>query len=262
MVARIFNRLNLFFQDMASFKTFILRNRLVLITIIQCHCVLVSYALAYCLRFDFYIPPDYMTTFWKTLPFLLVIRLLAYDYYKLNSGWWSVASMYDLASIAKAVFAGSLFFLVTVFFIFGPQGYPRSIFIIELVLNLTILGGLRFGTRWIKEELTKTVPNHVKRVFILGAGKAGILLLNEIRTNQHMGIQVIGLLDDDPLKKHSYIQNVQVLGTSKDIPKLSEQYDVDEIIVAIPSAGHKKIASIVTAIKEYGIEVRVLPGHK
>lgn len=241
-------------------QDFILRHRVVIITVLQCHVVLASYTLALFLRFDFQIPENYVSIFWKTLPLLLAIRLLAYDFYKLNSGWWSYASMYDLLNIVKAVGAGSLLFLITIVFIYGTIGYPRSVFIIEPILNFIFIGGLRFGVRWIKEESSKPSPMQATRILIAGAGQAGAMLLKEIRMNSHLGIHVIGLIDDDPLKKNAYIQGVQVIGNCSDIPRLTEKYNVDEIFFAIPSAPYKKIAATIQTIKQRGSIVRVLPG--
>ena len=156
-------------------RDFILRHRVIVITVLHCHVVLASYALALCLRFDFQMPENYISMFWKTLPLLVVIRLLLYDFYKLNSGWWSFAGMHDLLNIIKAVSAGSVLFLIAIVFIYGTIGYPRSVFIIEPILNFIFIGGLRFGVRWIKETSSKTPPVSATRVLIVGAGQAGAL---------------------------------------------------------------------------------------
>lgn len=241
-------------------RDFILRHRVIVITVLHCHVVLASYALALCLRFDFQMPENYISMFWKTLPLLVVIRLLLYDFYKLNSGWWSFAGMHDLLNIIKAVGAGSVLFLIAIVFIYGTIGYPRSVFIIEPILNFIFIGGLRFGVRWIKETSSKTPPVSATRVLIVGAGQAGALLLREIRVTPQLGTHVVGLIDDDPLKKNAYIQGIQVLGSCADIPYLTQKYNIDEVLFAIPSAPYKKIASIIQTIQQTGIAVRVLPG--
>jgi FlaA1/EpsC-like NDP-sugar epimerase len=238
----------------------ILRYRVSLITLFQCLLVLASYAFALSLRFDFQIPENYTALFWKSLPFLLVSRLLTYDFYKLNSGWWSYASMYDLVNITKAVGAGSILFLIAIVFVYGMTGYPRSVIIIEAITNLVFMAGLRFGIRWAKEAFNKNPPTRASRVLIVGAGKAGSRLLNEIRTNPQLGIHVIGLIDDDPLKTYAYVQGVQVLGSCADILHLVKKHNVDEILFAIPSAPFKKIAATIQTIRQCGVTVKVLPG--
>jgi FlaA1/EpsC-like NDP-sugar epimerase len=75
-----------------------------------------------------------------------------------------------------------------------------------------------------------------------------------------MGIGVIGFVDDNPLKIGTDIQGLRVIGSTEDIPKLADQYDIDEVIIAIPSAGYKDIARIVNIARSARVNTKVLPG--
>lgn len=241
-------------------KNFLLVYRQYSIMLIQIFLVIGGYVLAFCLRFDFRIPQEQTAIMIYTLPFLLVCRMVAYYLYKLNSGWWRFVSIVDLINITKAVFIGTILFLIVLVLGYGLSGYPRTVVALETVFNLVLLGGVRFGVRWFRETFAKTTPKQLSFLLVVGAGKAGTQLLNEIRLNSHTGMRVLGFIDDDPMKKNAYIQGVQVLGNSKDIPKLVQKLNIDEVIIAIPSAGYRRISSIARTVKKCEIKVKVLPG--
>ncbi|NIR50227.1 polysaccharide biosynthesis protein [candidate division KSB1 bacterium] len=227
--------------------------------VVQILLVIGGYGLAFGLRFDFRLPTEYTQMMLVSLPLLLVCRMAVYTYYKLNSGWWRFVSMVDLINLTKAVIAGTGCFLIGLGFVLGLEGFPRSVIVLEAVLNFMLLGGVRFGVRWFREALVKKEPKQFTYALIVGAGNAGTQLLNEIRINSHLGIRVVGFIDDDERKRNAYIQGVQVLGSRKDIPQIVKKYDVDEALIAIPSASRKRIASIVRTARSCGIKVRILP---
>lgn len=226
---------------------------------LQLFLVISGYVLAFGLRFDFNIPREQTAVMLKTLPYLLLCRMAVYYLFKLNSGCWRFVSMVELATITKAVLVGTILFLTGLVFGYGLEGFPRTVVIFEAVLNLVLLGGVRFGARWFWEAVVTKEPKQLTYLLIVGAGKSGAQLFNEIRVNAHLGMRVVGFVDDDVRKKQAYIHGVRVLGTSKDIPLLIEKYHIDEIIIALPSAGFKRVAAILRTVKRCGIKVKVLP---
>lgn len=241
------------------FNVFLLKSKPYLIMLTQLFLAVVGYVLAFCLRFDFNVPRDQMVILLQTLPLLLICRMTAYFLYKLNSGCWRFVGMVDLINISKAVCLGTMLFLIGLVFFYGLGGYSRPIVVIEGVLNLMFLGGIRFGVRWFRETFSKTTPKKLSYVLIAGAGKAGTQLLNEIRLNPHLGMRVVGFIDDDGRKRNAYIQGVQVLGNCRALARIVKSHDIDEVIIAIPSAGFKRISAIMTTVKQCGIKVKVLP---
>jgi FlaA1/EpsC-like NDP-sugar epimerase len=236
-----------------------LRYRQSVIAFVQIWFVLLGYGLAFALRFEFQISDANFALLLKTLPLLLICRLSAYYLFKLNSGWWRFVSMMDLANITKAIVLGSVGFVLGVVFLFGLEGCPRSVFVLEALLNFVLLGGIRFGVRWFRETTVATSPKQLRHVLVVGAGQAGAKLINEIRLNPSLGIEVLGFIDDDPRKRDAVIQGVAVLGDCEDIPRLATELDIDEIILSIPCAGYKKISEIVSSAKSCGVKTKVLP---
>jgi FlaA1/EpsC-like NDP-sugar epimerase len=227
--------------------------------ILQLLLTILGYVAAFSIRFEFEIPAGDYRVMIHTLPILIVVRLGTYYYFNLYSGGWRFVSMRDLITISKSIFWGSIIFLVTMVFFNRLQGYPRSILLVEPVFNFALTSGIRFLVRFLYEYNLGTSSKVLKNAIIAGAGRAGVLVLNEIRTNAKMGIGVIGFVDDNPLKVGTDVQGVRVIGSTEDIPKLADQYDIDEVIIAIPSAGYKDIVRIVNIARSVQVNTKVLP---
>ncbi len=229
------------------------------IAILQLLLTVLGYMAAFYIRYEFKIPVEDYPVIISTLPILVLVRLATYHYFKLYSGGWRFVSMRDLVIISKSVFWGSIIFLVTMVFINRLEGYPRSILVMEPIFNFALTSGIRFLFRFLYEYKLGASSKVLKNVVIAGAGKAGVLVLNEIRTNRKMGIGVVGFVDDNPLKIGTDIQGVRVIGSTEDIPRLADQYDIDEVIIAIPSAGYKDIARIMNIARSAEVNTKVLP---
>ncbi len=238
----------------------LLAYRRIGVVIFQLFLVILAYGVSFLVRFEFSIPPSYFEILLKTLPMLVVARMAAYYYYGIYSGWWRFVSMQDLINISKAVFSGSILFLIIMVFVNRLEGFPRSILLIEALLNLTMTGGIRFFIRFFREYNFKKTFKVKRFVIIAGAGRSGVLVLNEIRTNPALEIEVIGFVDDDPYKKGVSIQGIPILGNTEDIPELVKKHAVDEVIIAIPSASYKDIVRVTEIAHSAQVRAKVLPG--
>lgn len=246
--------------DKLSFSEILLEHRKFFIITVQAIIIPVSYFLSFGLRFDFEIPPNQIENFVKTVPLLILIRLLFLYYFDLFSGWWRFVSIEDIVKISKAVLLSSICFIASVVFFFSLTSYPRSVFILDTIIIFLFLCGIRLLTRIFREEFrTKKYLKAKKNILIVGAGNAGVTILNEIRNSSDLQLNPIGFVDDNPAKKNFKIRGIEVLGTSKDIPKLAALYNVDEVIIAIPSAPHKDIQEIFRLCERANIKYRSLP---
>ena len=224
---------------------------------------LIAYASAFFLRFELELPKDIFPIFIAALPLHLLWRLATCYYYRVHKSSWRFASVQDLIGIIKATVAGSLGIIVTLVFGSHFYGFPRSVLIIEPLLFILISGGARLMVRYHHQTREKKNVNRQKRqknVLIVGAGKSSFLLLKEIQSNSHLGIHVVGCVDDDPYKKNTSILTVPVLGNTEDIPELVERFAIDEIIIAIPSADYKDIVRIKAIAESTPTRTLVLPG--
>jgi len=236
-----------------------LRFRLPLILTFQAVVACFSLLGAFLLRFDFNLPPDQLALFYLALPLALCSRMASYLYFRTYTNSWGFAGMRELTDDIKATLLGSVSFILIMVFTMGSSGFPRSVLIFESVLSLMLLSGGKFVFRYRFHSPHSVDSRKVKHTLIVGAGRAGVSILNEIQNNAGLASRVIGFVDDNPYKKGTTIQGVSVLGGTEEIPELAAHYDLDEIIIAIPSAGHKEIVRIRSLCDKSEAKTMVLP---
>ena len=117
---------------------------------------------------------------------------------------------------------------------------------------------IRFGRETLGQRRLRQDAD--RRVLIVGAGAAGQMIVREIRENPSLGMIEVGFVDDDRAKIGTRIDGVPVLGSHEEIPALCEKHEVDEIIIAIPSAPPSGLRHILEHCKEVKAEARILPG--
>ncbi len=219
--------------------------------------ILVSYYLAFWLRFDGEIPAGATVAFWNTLPLVFLVRFATFVVFRLYAGVWRYASINDLLSIIKAVSVGTGVLVLPVFF-FGIPGYPRSVFLIDWFLMVMFLGGVRFALRaW--REVTPRFLRGGRRILIVGAGDAGEMLVRELMKSRDSSMLPVALIDSDARKHGSRLHGIPIVG---DIGRLSaavRRYRVKEILIAIPSATGEQMRRIVSACVETELPFKTVP---
>lgn len=198
------------------------------------------------------------------LVLMLPVRLVVFNFSGLYRGIMKYASIDDLKGIFRSVGFGSALFVVALMALRGLKiqpylGFPEWILPIDWTLNIIFIGGSRFMVRALRSYRPAAMPDST-RVVIVGAGDGGESILREIHFNPRSGYEVVGLLDDDPGKKHKQIHGVLVLGSTRDLGSVFETYDVDEVFIAIPSASAELIRRIVEQCRAHNVTFRKLPG--
>jgi len=246
---------------MPTIKKQILKYRIFVIATLQALLVMLSYLLSFELRFDFEVPHDDLALMLTTLPLLIACRLASFYYYGLFTGWWSYVGIQDVVNITKAVFFSTLAFVTCMVFIFEVEGLPRSVLLMDTILLFLLLTGSRVLAR-MQHEHNHIIRNAGKEnnVLIAGAGNSGVVVLNEIRRDSKTKLHPVGFVDDNPYKKRSTIQGLPVLGTCGEIPDIADKYDVDQVLICMPSATWKDLHKIHDICKKAGITARSLPG--
>ena len=244
-------------------KEIIYRNRLLVIFIMTSLIIVSSLLLAYAIRFDFSIPSSYWSRIATLIPAVLVIKLAIFWKFGCFRGWWRYVSMPDLVQIVKASFLGSTVFVVYAVLVYRLDQIPRSVLILDGVFCFLVISGIRFATRAFREHylpLRQGTELQKTRTLIVGAGDAGRLIAREVRSNLQLDLDVIGFIDDDPVKRKGTFQGLNVLGSQADLKRIVNKYSVAEIIIAIPSASGKEIRGIVERCRESNVRFRILPG--
>jgi FlaA1/EpsC-like NDP-sugar epimerase len=196
----------------------------------------------------------------RWFPFLLAFRFLAFHYAGLFRGLWKYTSTRDLQRIFLATTASTIAFEATLGILF--RVLPRSVIIIEWGLCIVLVGGIRFVYRMLTVEGIPQLRKDVTRqkLLIVGAGDAGEMLLREIHRHSDDRYQVVGFLDDSPEKLNADIHGVRVVGRIDSLPVAVVGRDVDEVIIAIPSASGPVMRRIVNLCKNANVRFKTMPG--
>jgi FlaA1/EpsC-like NDP-sugar epimerase len=223
---------------------------------IQLLLVAVSNRLAFLLRFDGDVPPFGDEAFWQMLPWLVAVRALVFIPFRLYEGLWRYASLYDLRAIAGGIGVSSIVFALLVQTPLGPPVYPRSVFVVDAVLLMILLGAVRMSHR-VYAELSH--GKRGKRVLIFGAGDAGELIVRDMRNSSWNDYHPVGFVDDDAAKVGRRIHGVPVLGARRDLPRIFERYRPHEVLLAIPHAEPAEVRSIVRTLEPFKVPIKTLP---
>lgn len=138
---------------------------------------------------------------------------------------------------------------------------PRSIYIIAILLDMAFIGGSRFSLRSVKLFLDRNGGKNInsKKLMIVGAGDAGAMIVREFKNHYRSVSNPVVMVDDDRTKHGQRINGVMIEGGREDIPLLVGKYDIDEIVISIPSASKKDISEIVSICKKTGANLKIVP---
>ncbi|MDA1095487.1 MAG: nucleoside-diphosphate sugar epimerase/dehydratase, partial [Acidobacteria bacterium] len=143
-------------------------------------------------------------------------------------------------------------------------GLSRPVLPLDWIFALGLTVGLRASLRAIAETMSR--PSHAKHgaprrdVLIVGAGDAGAMVAKEMQKNPQLGLRAIGFLDDDPVKDGKQIYGLPVLGQIEALGRVAERRRIDEVVIAIPTAGGPTVRAVAERCRELGIPSRVMPG--
>ena len=219
-----------------------------------------SAVLAFLLRFDLRIPPAYLGHLAYALPIWIVVKSVVFRVANLDRGWWRYVSVADLLRIVVGNFAGSALSCIAILFI-APAGFPRSIYLLDLITCFLGTAGVRIIVR-MTAEATSHGRNGAagKNTLIYGAGDAGVTLFREIQRNPKLEYHVRGFLDDRPDKKGVHILGAPVLGGVDQVQVLATKYNIVIILIAIPSATGTEMTRILERCHAAGVECKTVPG--
>jgi FlaA1/EpsC-like NDP-sugar epimerase len=218
--------------------------------------------LSFMARFEGNIPLSYQDKWLYFAVLVTLMRMVSFYLFGLYNSLWGYSSLPEMVQIIKAVTVSSLLILLVDRVIIPARPLiPLSVHFISLVVNILFIGGSRFAIR-LRYEILATLDNRKqqkRRVLIIGAGQAGALIIREMQQKSTPYLPV-AVLDDNFNKLQHLLHGVPVIGNIKQIPQAVQEYNIDEILVAIPSASKQRLREIVTITKETNCPVRIIPG--
>jgi FlaA1/EpsC-like NDP-sugar epimerase len=239
------------------------RHRLALFGADAALCAL-AFGLAFKLRFldtPHGIPDRYWTMLWGSIAFVALGKAIIFGFFGLHQQWWRYFRMANFAAIVQAVALASAV-LVVVFTVAQPFGHnlPRSVAIMDFLLTLLLVSGVRMAARLIAERPDRSARRRgAHGVLVVGAGSGGQMVVREMQLNPNLGAKAIGFIDDDPRKRGMRLLGSKVLGSTEEIGDVADRVKPDEVVIAIPSAPGVVRGKVVAACREREIPVRTLP---
>ena len=242
----------------------ILAARTFVIFFLDCITIALSGFIALWVRFDFriaHIEPQYVTEQLRILPEVLITFIAVYAVNKLYMSVWRFASVSEMTRIVRAYAI-----MIPVFWvekqIFHFQ-LPRSVYLIAYVIDFLCCITIRFAYRFIRYYVNRRRTARdagAERVMIIGAGAAARERMADISTSDKVRYQVVCIIDDNKGNWGRYLGSVPIVGGRDDIPEMAQQYKVDRIIFAIPSASRKTRTDILNIAKTTGCHLQTVPG--
>lgn len=237
-----------------------LNHRRLFVFCIDLLLIATAFTSSFLLRFDFRIPTDFLLLFKQGLAVVIIVKPLVFISSSLYRSLWRYASLQDGIEIAKVVTTSSIIagFMLMYFRHFAP--YPRSIFILDWFLLLALIAASRLVWRVYRE--TVIMPRRLgkgRNTLIIGAGEAGSMLLKEMRRQEGSSFNVIGFVDDNPQKTGMRLHGLPVLGRSNQLAELIDRYIIEDVIIAIPSAGSSLLRDIIKACEHCKVRFKTLP---
>lgn len=212
---------------------------------------------AFVLRFDSIFPADFVNKFLTYLPLLLVIRFCCYLLSGLHKGMWRYASISDMLKIVNSATLGSIIFIFAVNRVIGDIGYPRSIYVLDLLLFVIMSGATRLFIRVFREYAL--FWQFRKRILIIGTGDAGEMVVREMKNNHESGYEPIGFIDDDADKKGLTIHGFPILGSCSMLPEIIRKNRPDEILISVSTDAQKIIRTVYEICKPFNIPIKKMP---
>lgn len=267
--------------ELSKLEAFVVSHRHGLSVLVHLLLFSLSLLMAYLIRSDAVAgDPDYswqksLQSFVHVLPFFLVVKSIVFWRLKLFRGGWEYSSIRDISRILLGAWVFVLIAFLCHFLFVQIPGWnhrvlpplvgpyfklmPRGVLVLDFLGTVFLVSTARLGFRIYREELRPVSEEGVCRVLIVGAGNAAETIIREINRQRVERFRVVGLVDDDPTKRGILIHGAPVLGTTNDIRRICEEENIEEILIAMPSATQKELRRVIELCSGTKLKFQSLP---
>ena len=233
-------------------------TRKIFLIILDIIVINLCYYLGFLLKFDWHIPAYYWYMYSKWIVPIVVIKIIIFALFGLYRIMWRYADFKELSRIFMAIIVANV--LTAGFLITMNVGFPRSVMALVLVIDMFFVTGTRYLSK-ARKNLVFSIPvDKLKRVLIIGAGDAGVLVLNELRKHKELGYKVVAFIDDDKNKVGTEILGIPVVGGKEKIISAISEFRIDEVILAMPSANRETQKDISDICSKLSMKIKIIPG--
>lgn len=220
-----------------------------------------AFLLSVYIHFEGSVSSEMFIKYTQLMILLIPVKLIIYKTFSLYNSIWEYASIEELMKVVAAIIIANMV-SVTYMIIMGMNLY-FGIYLVAVIFEIAFIGGSRFSYRFfrrIKHHRNIFKQVYDKNVLIVGSGSTASMIATEIKNHPDTYGQVVGYVDDDDTKIGKNIAGVKILGNRHEIYGICKKYNVDEIILAIPTLTKQDVREILTECKRTGAKVRIIPG--
>ena len=236
-------------------RTFVIHRRRLIEVLVDFALVTASFFAAYLLRVGSEASVNQRTVFVASLPIVLAARYAVFIPLGLYKGVWRYAGARDAARVMTAVAVSEALAFGFLSATRSFRDFPRSIFLIDMLLCTALIGASRFWERAAFRGLASLRDRgERRRVLIVGAGRSGRSLLRELRETP--GEHVVGFVDDDPRLWRRRLQGAPVLGSADEAARILVEAQPDQVLVTIPHAPRERLDFVIDACADAGLPLQ------
>ena len=239
------------------------KTRMFFLGIVDVVTILLNSYLALLIRHEGHhewISPEYLMSIEQYAWINVITTIIIFIVLNLYRSVWTYAGVHEAVLIVAACILSTTFQALG-FLLFNLH-VPRSYYIIYFFLMVMTTIFTRFSYRFLRamqRSVSKTESQPINTM-VVGAGEAGSMIVHEIKTSRHLNRNLVCIIDDNPSKKGKYLQGVRIVGDRNEIISSAQKYEVEEIILAIPSASPKTTKEILQICNQTNCKLKILPG--
>ncbi|MGN0299327.1 MAG: polysaccharide biosynthesis protein [Lachnospiraceae bacterium] len=241
-----------------------LKTRVIILLVIDIMLIVMSMVGALWIRMDFRfsnIDPVFLESVEDYMCINVVITLIIYKLMHLYSSLWRYASVREVKNVLGATILSTVLQVggMKMLGLHVPRSYP--LIYLFLLMGATLL--VRFSYRLVrrgKNGVFTFKGQKPVRTMIVGAGAAGDMIVREMKNSQYLNREIPCIVDDDKKKQGTYLQGIRVMGGTEKIPELVEKYNIEEIVIAIPTLSAQDKKALLEICQETSRKIMILPG--
>ena len=238
-----------------------LRNSKVRATLAMLHdatAVILAWVGAYLLRLNFELSASFLAEVSRALFWIVPLQMAVFWRFGLYRGIWRYASLHDLHRIVLAVLLAGLLIPFVLWMSHIDLLVPRAVLVLNPLLLILMMGGGRLLYRmWKETGFYRRLKMSAEPVLVLGAGDAAVMLSKDLAKNSTW--QLVGFLDDDVGKQGCTLNGAKVLGRLDELAHWVEHFDVEHVIIAMPSGTHQQRKRAIQLCNQAKVKTLTVP---
>ena len=238
----------------------ILRFRMPILFIGHSLVFIVSFWIAYCLRFDFAVPAEYVAWFWMALPAVVCAKLIVFSALKSFHGWWRHVTFRDLIALARAVVI-SFFVIAMIDRFFNFVKIPRAVIILDAICTAVVVGLARSSWRIAREGLWPGVrlPKDCQGALMISNNHEMVMLAHQINATTNAKYRVVGLLTDDEKVIGSTRAGIPLVGKPEDAQTLATRHNASEIWAVAGGIPGSRLRQLKNQLEGSDLNIKIIP---